>query len=166
MKNLLLKLTLLTASLFLSACSLTMDGNNGQTNKYTPAIVENAQESVKGPGQPPKLEQAPPDQNTLQSVNLGTTPVSNEPVGGSLEKGMDETDKIKMFKALDKTPGKTTSWTNNRTGVKYEVTPVRKVVVKDNPYCRSYQMTATHNNSPKEVSGTACVSNDGVWHSI
>lgn len=164
MKNILTKISLLCASLTLTACSLTMDNENTiQNTKKHPVTVENVQESSKQtPAATPTSE--PNDQNTLQKVNLGASAASNEPIGGSIEKSMDSDDKIKMSRALDKAPGKTTSWTNNRNGMHYEVTPIRKIVLKDNPFCRVYQMVATRGSSVKEVSGTACISEDGNWH--
>ncbi len=161
MKTMLMKALLIAAPLVLTACSLTMDSDN--TTQKHPVIVENAQEATQQtPSGAPAAETH--DQNTLQSVKLGTAPASEEPIGGSLEKSMDSDDKIKMSRALDKSPGKTTSWTNNRMGMHYAVTPIRKVVLKDNPFCRTYQMTATRGSHTKEVSGTACISEDGNWH--
>ena len=165
MKNVLIKTVLFCAPLVLTACSLLMDNDNSAPKR--PVTVENAQESMQQaqPQQAPAAPQAEPnDQNTLQKVSLSTTPASSEPIGGSIEKSMDNDDKIKMSRALDKAPGKTTSWTNKRNNLHYAVTPIRKIVLKDNPYCRTYQMTATRGSYSKEVSGTACVSDDGNWH--
>ena len=161
MKTAWIKTLLLCTPLMLTACSLTMNSDNAAQKR--PAIVENAQESTQQPPQRPATSE-PRDQNTLQNVKLGTAPAGDEPIGGSLEKYMDSDDKTKMSRALDKAPGKTTSWTNNRLGMHYAVTPIRKVVLKDNPYCRTYQMTATRGSHTKEVSGTACISEDGNWH--
>lgn len=164
MKTVWIKTLLLCAPLMLTACSLTMDSDS--TAQKRPVVVESAQESMQQPPQQRPAVPEPRDQNTLQSVKLGTAPASDESIGGSLEKNMDSDDKIKMSRALDKAPGRTTSWTNNRMGMHYAVTPIRKVVLKDNPYCRTYQMTATRGSHTKEVSGTACISEDGNWHPI
>lgn len=160
MKPALMKALLLSASLLLTACSSITESPT-----HKPATVETAQESIRNAPSSQTVTEEPNDQNTLQSVNLGAT-TSDAPVGGSIEKSMDPDDKIKMSRALDKAPGKTTSWTNNRTGMSYDVTPVRKVVFKNNPFCRTYQMAATRGSHTKEVSGTACVSEDGNWHPI
>jgi surface antigen len=165
MKTAWIKTLLLCAPLILTSCSLTMDSDNAAQKR--PVIIENANESIpqppnQVPANAPKAE--PHDQNTLQSVPLGAAPTNNEPVGGSLEKSMDSDDKIKMSRALDKAPGKTTSWTNNHNGMHYAVTPIRKIVLKDNPFCRVYQMVATRGSHAKEISGTACISEDGNWH--
>ncbi len=162
MKIMLTKALLIGTSLMLTACSLTMDSDSAVQKR--PVAVENAQEAMQ---QAPAQAQAAPtprDQNTIQTVKLGASPASDEPIGGSLEKYMDSDDKIKMSRGLDKAPGKTTSWTNNRMGMHYAVTPIRKVVLKDNPYCRTYQMTATRGSHTKEASGTACIAEDGNWH--
>jgi surface antigen len=79
---------------------------------------------------------------------------------------MDASDKLKMSKALDAATGKSTSWVNSRTNVKFTVTPIKKVVIQDNPFCRHYQVIAEKGNSRKESSGTACVMTDGSWHTI
>jgi surface antigen len=160
MKNVLIKTLLICASLTLTACSWL---NDNSTQRQS-ASVENAQESIQQSSQAPANEPEAKDQNTLQKVSLGAAPASPEPIGGSIEKSMDSNDKIKMSRALDKSPGKTTSWTNNHSGVRYDVTPIRKIVLKDNPICRTYNMVATRGAHNKEVSGTACVSNDGAWH--
>lgn len=166
MKTVLIKTLLLYALCMLTACSLITDNDSITSNtRKKPVIVENAQESInRNYNQPPAPRTEPRDQNTLQAVSLGSTPASSEPVGGSIEKSMDQDDKIKMSRALDKAPGKTTSWTNNRTGIHYEVTPIRKIVIKNNPYCRVYQTISTRGSFSKEVSGTACISEDGNWH--
>jgi surface antigen len=167
MKNVLIKTVLFCTPFVLIACSMLTDNDSNAPKR--PVTVENAQESIQQAPQQqmPAPAQAPPnDQNTLQKVNLSAAPSSSEPIGGSIEKSMEKDDKIKMSRALDKSPGKTTSWTNNRNSMHYAVTPIRKIVLKDNPFCRTYQMTATRGSYTKEVSGTACVSDDGNWHPI
>jgi len=109
---------------------------------------------------------APPDQNTLKPLAINDIPSTGEPIGGSIEKNMDRTDRNRMLKALDKAPGKTTTWKNNRTAIKYVVVPTRKIVINDNPFCRRYQTTATRGTSSKQMTGTACVGSDGNWHSV
>ncbi len=156
-----LKTLLLCTSMILTACSLMPESDT--TAQKRPVVVENAQEAAQqAPQQAPSAAE-PHDQQTLKPMALGTA-TSDEPIGGSLERSMDSDDKIKMSRALDKSPGRTTSWTNNRNHMHYEVTPVRKVVLKDNPICRTYQMTGARGSHTKTVSGTACVSNDGNWH--
>jgi surface antigen len=168
MNSLLNKALVLCASIMLTACSMLKENETTPAGSHKPVIVENAQESIKNNSEQPTkiMEQQPKDQNTLQSVNLGSTSTNNEPVGGSMEKSMDQDDKIKMSKALDKAPGKTTSWTNNRTNMHYEVTPIKKVVLKNNPFCRTYKMLSSRGEYVNQVSGTACISEDGNWHPV
>lgn len=81
-------------------------------------------------------------------------------------KSMDADDKLKMSRALDSGTGKATHWENGATGITYMVTPIRKVVVQGNPFCREYSVQATRGSVTKNNSGTACVTTDGSWHTI
>ncbi len=86
--------------------------------------------------------------------------------GGSIANKMDEADKSKMFHALDSAPGKATNWTNPNTGISYTVTPTKKVTLNGNPYCREYETTAVKGERQNQLNGTACVGQDGQWHSV
>ena len=79
---------------------------------------------------------------------------------------MDRDDKRKMSRALDAGTGKPTHWENGATGIGYTVTPIRKVTVQGNPFCREYSVQATRGGNTKNMGGTACVTSDGTWHSI
>jgi surface antigen len=79
---------------------------------------------------------------------------------------MDATDKQKMSRALDAATGKSTSWVNGRSGIKYTITPIKKVIIQNNPFCRQYQADAEKGDSKKAMNGTACVMTDGSWHTI
>jgi len=79
---------------------------------------------------------------------------------------MDASDKLKMSRSLDAATGKTTTWVNGRTNITFSITPIKKVVIKDNPFCRQYQATAEKGSTRKEMNGTACVMSDGSWHTI
>lgn len=167
MKKVIVTTLLLITSLTLTACSIMHD--NEQSTKrpnQPPVAVENAQVSTPTSQSTPSATSIDHDQNTLPTTPLSAPPANNEAMGGALEKSMEKDDKIKMSRALDKSPGKTTSWTNNRTQIHYEVTPVKKIVLKDNPYCRTYTMLSIRGAYSKEISGTACVSDDGNWHPL
>lgn len=99
-------------------------------------------------------------------VPMGSATVAGGPIGGSIEKSMDEADKLKMSHAMDKAPGKSTHWVNENTGISYTVVPIKKVVINGNPYCREYNTTALRANKEKQVNGTACVGPDGNWQAI
>ena len=79
---------------------------------------------------------------------------------------MDVNDKQKMSRALDAGTGKATHWENGASGVGYTVTPIRKVTVKGNPFCREYAVQATKGSVTKNINGTACVTTDGSWHAV
>jgi surface antigen len=92
---------------------------------------------------------------------------NRSPIGGSIEKSMDSTDKEKVSHALDKPLGKSTDWTNAATGTSYTVTPIKKLAIDGNPYCRQYKIEATVNDDHQEVTGTACVSaSDSSWRLV
>lgn len=163
------------ATLGLTACSLMTNNNEVRG----PVIVETAQPASAYPQQPIAQPAGatrtsatvadhvePNDEKTLQKVSVDTTPVSKELIGGSIEKSMDESDKSKMSRALDKSPGKMSAWTNTRTGIHYEVTPIKKIVINDNPFCREYQATTRSTTHSQQVTGVACIAADGNWHTV
>jgi surface antigen len=148
------------ASVGLTACTtISPSGNTVETTQSETAKTKNAQEAAATPA-------APADQGTLHEVNLDKTSVNAELIGGSIEKSMDQDDKTKLSRALDKAPGKTTTWENGLTGITYTVTPTKKIVIRDKPFCREYHTTATKGGNMKEITGTACVASDGNWHTI
>ena len=155
MQNVLIKLFLIVITVTLAACSTTHD---------TISSVGDADTTQKKTVHKPAAQAS--DQNTIHEVNLGKTSASGELIGGSIEKMMDADDKLRMSRALDKSPGKTTTWQNPNTGISYAVTPVKKVVLRDNPFCREYRTTASKGEQSKEMTGTACVATDGNWHTV
>lgn len=139
MKSIALKTIVLLTAFSLSACSTNfLSSQSSSQKKY-------ADSQVGG--------------NAENPVATGEAP------GSSLAK-MDEADRSKMFHALDSAPGKATNWTNPATGIAYTVTPVKKVTINGNPYCREYQTIAVKEDKQKEINGTACVGQDGQWHSV
>jgi surface antigen len=82
-------------------------------------------------------------------------------------KSMDADDKDKMSHALDQGLGKSTEWSNARTGIKYTVTPVKKVSFETNSICREYTVVITKGEAKRDLSGTACVSvTDSKWYIV
>lgn len=160
MKKALVKMLLIMTGISLTACTtIPPGGNTVETTQAEVTKTKTAEETTAKPA-------APVDQGTLHEVNLGKTSVNAELIGGSIEKSMDQDDKVKLSRALDKAPGKTTSWENGLTGITYSVTPTKKIVINDNPFCREYHTTATKGGQTKEITGTACVAADGNWHTI
>lgn len=87
--------------------------------------------------------------------------------GGDISlKSMTQEDKNKMSRAMDAATGKSTHWTNSATGVSYTVTPIKKVVIEGNPFCRRYTVLVEQGDYKRDISGTACVTTDGSWHTI
>lgn len=79
---------------------------------------------------------------------------------------MSGADRAKLAHALDSPPGKTSNWINTNSGVSYSVTPIRKVTINNNHLCRVYTSTAMRNGQKQEITGTACIGDDGAWHKI
>lgn len=95
------------------------------------------------------------------------TKSTNTAVGGQIETAMDENDKEKMYRALDKPLGKPTDWVNEKTRISYIVVPTAKLAIKENPFCRKYTVTSISNGNRNEVSGVACVSKtDSSWQEM
>lgn len=87
------------------------------------------------------------------------------PITGHFASRMDSLDRSKLSHALDSSVGKTSHWVNANTGTSYTVTPVRKVTINGNPFCRSYTATAEKGGQTQEINGTACITQDGSWQS-
>lgn len=99
------------------------------------------------------------------AVAAGT--IAGAVLGGSVGKSMDKVDRMKMYGALERNPiGRPAYWRNEHTGTKYEVIPVRNVVIEDNEYCREYRTIAYIGGKKKEVYGTACRQPDGSWRAV
>ena len=86
------------------------------------------------------------------------------PLGGYIEQFMDVNDKSKMTRALDGGLGKASRWTNPVSGAQFAMTPVSKVSMGSN-ICRSYLLSMNKGGIDDKVNGTACIGEDGIWHS-
>lgn len=107
------------------------------------------------------------DSGTVGDISVNSTVIaSGQPLGGYLEQYMDNNDKVKMGRGLDGAIGKATTWTNPVNGAKFTVTPIRKVNMEGARYCRTYNVIMTKQSSRDQVSGTACIGQDGIWHVI
>lgn len=155
--------TFMTIILNLAGCSIF---HSAQSNP-PPPVIETAPSTMPtaAPITPP-TPPAEPGQNTLKPIDVSQVNTKDPLIGGATERSMDANDKIKMSKALDKSPGKSTEWTNDRTGITYSVTPIKKVVINNNPFCREYETMITRRGSTNSVHGTACIGDDGNWHSL
>jgi len=167
MNKFLVKVVLVFFVTSLSACStLSQDPPS-----YAPS--PSASETQPPPGteqlqerQSVNAESQNKDQNKLQPIDVSSVNTKNPLIDVSIEKSMDTNDKVKMSKALDKAPGKTTEWTNEQTAITYTVTPIKKVVLNNNPFCREYETQISRRGNMNTVRGTACIAEDGNWHTI
>lgn len=148
------KLPLLVSVIVLSGCSLW--GTPTAQQSQTPTVP--VQSNIDG---------TTIDKSTGKPIALGAGMSSNGAlVDGSVEKMMDSEDKVKLSRALDGAPGKSTSWDNYSTGYTYQVTPTKKITVDKNPFCREYSLIVSKGGSQRDVTGKACITSDGNWHTV
>lgn len=141
MKKRLIQLSLLGAIMSLTACT--------NMNNFFGSEPSKSQKPVNPLDQP-----------------LASTNVQGGPVGGSLASGMDSIDKSKASHALDKAPGTETKWTNSISGATYLIKPVQKLSVSGYQFCRSYYFSLTKQGNTQQMTGRACIGNDGNWQDI
>jgi surface antigen len=149
-----LKMGLFICVMGLTACSQMM-GTQAETNAAAP----------QGPavGLDKQGVIAKSVDNTGQETNVNLTMSGGGEIGLA---SMDASDKLKMSRALDGATGKATHWVNSASGVNFTVTPIKKVVIENNPFCRQYLVEVARGSNQKELTGTACVTTDGSWHTI
>lgn len=88
-------------------------------------------------------------------------------IGSQIGKSMDETDKLKMARALESNSvGQPAYWKNTNTGASYKVVPTKNVTIDGNDYCREYRSVANIGGKSQQVYGTACRQPDGTWKVI
>ncbi len=103
-------------------------------------------------------------QGSGQVLAIGAGALAGAFIGNAIGKNMDETDQLKMQRALENNhTGQPAYWQNNKTGVKYKVVPTRNVTVHGNKYCREYRSVANVAGKDQQVYGTACRQPDGAW---
>jgi surface antigen len=105
-------------------------------------------------------------EQTLKSYDVSQVDVANPAIDSRIFNTMDENDKFAASRALDKGLGTTTEWTNKRSGITYKITPLKKIIIKDNPYCREYAAALTNNAMTTSAAGTTCIGENGNWHTI
>lgn len=152
MQKTMLKAALIILAAGLTGCSGNMPGMSGMTSG-TPSSQAAGIE---------KKGLVAVDQ-TGKETNVNVTMAGGGEIG---LRSMDSDDKTKMSRALDAGTGKATHWSNGATGVSYTVTPIKKVVIQGNPFCREYSVVAEKGSNTKETHGTACVTTDGSWHTV
>ncbi len=138
---------LLLAALCVSISGCLYDNNTTASNSQNPQAVALAN------GSNPNGSTTAPDQVRATGGSLG----------GYIEQFMDANDKSKMARALDGTLGKSTAWKNPVSGASFAVTPISKVNMGSG-ICRSYSVSMNKAGVTDKVGGTACIGDDGVWH--
>ncbi len=106
-------------------------------------------------------------QGSGRVLAIGAGAVAGAVIGNAIGKNMDETDRLKMNRALENNqPGQPAYWHNAKTGANYQVVPTRNVTVDGNQYCREYRSVADIGGKKQQVYGTACRQPDGSWQVV
>jgi surface antigen len=84
-------------------------------------------------------------------------------IGGSIGASMDEQDRYRANRALERYPDhQPSSWRNPNTGNSYTVTPTSSYDTASGP-CREYTTEAYIGGQKETIYGTACRQPDGTW---
>jgi surface antigen len=84
-------------------------------------------------------------------------------IGNRIGRELDEADRGCVGHALEMgASGKAVSWQNERTGVRYEITP-RAATGRSSPNCRAFTLRALLGDDVSSQEGAACHADPGVW---
>jgi len=148
---------IIVGTVTLTACSTFSFTQSSSTQPTTPAQTNDTVAQTAG------LVGTTVNEKTGDEQNIAV----NMTGGGSIAApSMNDSDKAQMAHALDSPLGKSVQWTNGGTGYSYTVTPVRKVVINQNPFCREYGLVIVKDGNREAVRATACVTTDGNWHRV
>lgn len=101
------------------------------------------------------------DKNRPIAIVAGT--VIGAVIGAQIGRSIDETDRGCMGHALELAgESKTVMWTNQATGVTYQVTPTRNLGDKQNP-CREFRTVVSVGQKRESIMDTACRRGNGDW---
>lgn len=152
MKNILTSLTL-AATLLAVGCSTNTRNQNTGLGAVAGAAVGGVGVGLAG--------------GNATAIGLGI--VGGALLGGVIGHNMDSTDNDASNAAIrSNATNQPRSWVNSRTGTAYTMTPTSDLfTVNGNPNCRRFHMTATTSSGKThQYNGTACLMNDGRWHTI
>jgi len=151
MRRILMNLALLS-TIGLMGCSTNSQNENTGIGAVTGAAVGGIGAGVLGGN----------------GVAIGASIIGGALLGGFMGHSMDSTDNTTSNTVIkNNSTNQTTSWVNRKTGVAYTMTPTSDLfTVHGNPNCRKFYITATKNGKSKDYNGTACLMNDGNWHTI
>lgn len=166
-KNVWTVAAIIAASVSLTACDTMMSNSNShQTVAVNQPMVPPPAATGTAVSNAPTTVATTIDASTGQDVPINNQMTSTNSLASASFGTMSDYDQRKLSRALDSAPGKSSRWTNLVTGVSYTVTPIKKVVVGSNQLCRTYQTVAVKGAQHTERSGTACITDDGNWHTI
>ena len=149
MKNTFLMTSILAVTLTIAGCS-TYGGENQQSGTIIGGLLGGVAGKQIGKG----------DGKTA-AIIVGT--LIGASIGGSIGKSMDDTDRLKVGRALETGPTNVpTSWRNPDTNNNYTVIPTRTYEANTGP-CREYTVDAIVNGKKEKIYGTACRQADGSW---
>ncbi len=87
-------------------------------------------------------------------------------IGNAIGNRMDANDRARMQSAVVLVPeDRTTIWTNTRTGVTYEVTPIHSYY-STGYYCREYKTRVYLNGRWQTAYGRMCQMPNGTWRAV
>jgi surface antigen len=87
-------------------------------------------------------------------------------IGNRIGRWLDDRDRNCIGHALEiGQAGRTVVWTNESTGVRYELEPGRERN-RDGASCRQFRMTAVADGRRSSQRGLACQSQPGVWEIV
>jgi surface antigen len=155
MKQTLRNLALLT-TIILVGCSTNTQNENTGIGAVTGGAIGGLAGSAIGGG-------------TGKAVAVGAGIVLGALVGGTIGHSMDSGDKTQTNTVIKNNPtNHATRWTNPNTGMTYTMTPTSDMfAMNGNSNCRKYHFTATKpNGKMHSFNGTACLMNDGYWHTV
>jgi surface antigen len=85
-------------------------------------------------------------------------------LGGTLGQSIDMNDQACIGQVLEYGPNdQPVYWSDNDSGVQYQVTPLRTYQSGNGRYCREYQTYVMIDGREEQAYGTACRQPDGAW---
>lgn len=148
------KMTKLIVSIFIilfSSISLPTYASNRDVGFLTGGIAGGLLGSTIGKGD-----------GQLLAVAAGA--LAGAVIGSSVGQNMDNSDRMVMGRTLEhNTVGQPAYWRNARTGVNYQVVPIRNVYSGRGYYCREYREVVYTGGRTYITQHTACRQRNGYW---
>ena len=148
-------MVVLSASLFLCACSETQSLGSGETVGTAGGAASgglSGSQIGKGSGNAAA---------TLTGVLLGGF------IGNRLGASVDDSDRAAAARAEQRAytapVGQQVTWSNPNDGNNGTITPIRDGYIASGAYCREFQQTITVGGKQQQGYGKACQQPDGSW---